>query len=205
MRSFRKIVLAVLFMANQSIYADVPQPYESIREVAATPYYVQDAYTYFSLISTHNAAVIVDVESQDGGVARFVAEQASSLPALSQIYSVSAWNDYPSKTHLFQRFLSNVKQENTTALIIPIRMNSQEAATGLNVKADFISLVGGNTGEGIYQDILAWYPHLSDIGVICGNNWNENSVAVGVTQAAASLNVTLHVNNNVWYFLKGSS
>lgn len=123
------------------------------------------------MISSHNAAIIIDVESQEGGVARYIAQQASNLPSLSKIYSVNDWASYdPSNKHLFQSFLSNVKQENTQDLIIPIRMNSNEAAWGLNIKADFISLVGANDEDIIYKDILAWYPHLTDGGIICRNN-----------------------------------
>ena len=64
-----------------------------------------------------------------GGVARYLAGQESRLPSLQQIYSVNMWqsND-PSQKQLFRRFLSNIIEENTTQLITPIRMGSQEAA-----------------------------------------------------------------------------
>lgn len=54
---------------------------------------------------------------------------------------------------MFHRILSNVKQEGTAELIIPIRMNSQDAAIGLNIQADFISLVGAND-EGLFIKIF---------------------------------------------------
>ena len=109
-----------------------------------------------------------------------------------------------SQKQLFRRFLSNVKQENTTQLIIPVRMSSNEAGESLNVKADLISLVGKNHQDIIYNDILIWYPHLSDTGVMCGNNWYEHSVQVGVTKAAMTLDVSVQVNDTMWYFVKGS-
>lgn len=201
MRLFAGMVCGLL-LAIQSASAQFPEPYESVRNIPATPYFVQDGYIYYDLINTSNAAVIVDVESQDGGVARFIAQQSGSLPSLNRIYSVSAWTDCPTHKRQFQRFLSNVKQEGSAEKITPIRMNSLEAAQSLNITADFISLVGANDANVIYKEILAWYPHLSDNGIICGNNWYDNSVELGVTKAAESLDLTLHINNNVWYFLK---
>lgn len=198
-----KIIMSSALLAGVSLYADMPEPYASIHFLPQTPYYVQDAYVLYSLANTHNSAVIIDVESQDGGVARYLAQQAGSLPSLQKIYSVNLWqsNDRSQK-HLFRRFLSNVAQEATTGLIIPIRMNSHEAAESLYVKADLISLVGANDRDTIYNDIIGWFPHLSDSGVMCGNNWYEPSIQIGVTKAAMMLDVSVQVNNNVWYFLK---
>jgi hypothetical protein len=199
-----KMLMVCTLLAGLSLNADMPQPFASVHNLPQTPYFVQDAYVYYNLITTHSAAVIIDVESQDGGVARYIAQQASTLPTVKQIYSVNEWQSAdPSQKHLFQRFLSNVVQENTAQLITPIRMTSHEAAGALNVKADFISLVGNNDQDGIYNDILAWYPHLSDTGVMCGNNWNEPSIQVGVTQAASMLDLAVKVSDNVWYVVKG--
>ncbi|HEV8052031.1 MAG TPA: class I SAM-dependent methyltransferase [Parachlamydiaceae bacterium] len=202
MKHVKKILLAGCLLANLSVYA-APEPYESVRTIPYTPYFVQDGYVHYSLIQSHNAAVIVDVESQDGGVARYIAQQAESLPSLQSIYSISAWPETdPVQKRPYQRFLSNVNQEKTAELITPIRMNSLEAATSLNIRADFISLVGANDQERLYKDILAWYPHLSDNGVICGNNWYESAVELGVTKAAKSLDLNLKISGNVWYFEK---
>src|SRR5689334_8438771 len=168
----RKMIVGSAILASLSLFADLPQPFTYVQNMPQTPYFVQDAYVLYSLINNNNAAVIVDVESQDGGVARFVAQQVSNLPSVQAIYSVNAWQSPDhSQKHLFQRFLSNVIQENTAQLITPIRMNSREAADALNIQADFISVVGANDQDGIYRDILAWYTHLSDNGVLCGNNW----------------------------------
>lgn len=202
MSYLKKILLAGLVTASFSIFADLPQPYASIRNMPSIPYYVQDGYVFFQLINSHNSSVIVDVESQDGSVARYIAQQKNNLSSINTIYSVNSWTDYGAQRHLFQRFLSNVIQENTADSITPIRMSSQEAALALNVTADFISLVGGNDADIIYRDILAWYPHLADGGVLCGNNWNENAIEIGVTKAAAALDLTLKINDNVWYFEK---
>jgi hypothetical protein len=201
---FGILFMSCALLTSVSLSADLSQPFASIRNLPQTPYFVQDAYVYYSLISARASAVIIDVESQDGGVARYLAQEVTNLPTITQIYSVNAWQSPDrSQKYLFQRFLSNVIQDNTAQWITPIRMTSQEAAEGLNVNADFISLVGGNDQQGIYNDILAWYPHLTDIGVMCGNNWNDTSVQIGVTRAASVLDLTVQLNGNVWYFEKG--
>jgi len=195
------VLAAGLILSQLSLYA--AEPYDSIRNLPSTPYYVLDGYVFTYLISENNLSTIVDVESQDGGVARMIAAQSDFLPSLSSIYSVNGWTSCdPSQKHLFQRFLSNVKQENSADKIIPIRMSSLEAAAALNVQADFISLVGRNDQDDIYNDILAWYSHLSNNGILCGNNWSENSIQLGVTKAAAALDLNLSVSGNVWYFQK---
>lgn len=196
----KSMFVAGLLLANLSLFADTPPPFSLIHNLPQTPYFVLDGYIYYSLISSQNAAVIIDVDSQDGSVARYIAQQVATLPSVKQIYSISAWqNSDHSQKHLFQRFLSNVSQENTADLITPIRMSSLEAAGALNIVADFISLVGANDRDAIYNEIIAWFPHLSATGVICGNNWDENEVQEGVTEAAAALNVSVNVDANVWY------
>ena len=73
--------------------------------------------------------------------------------------------------------------------------NSHSAQSdALNIKAGLICLSG--VSEAIYKDILNWYNHVADNGVICGNNWNDVSVQRDVTQAAALLNVPVQVNAN---------
>lgn len=201
MKYLKSLFTGSFLFASLSLFA--AQPYDSVHLLPQTPYHVTDGYIFYTLINTRNAAVIVDVDSEDGGVARYIAQQAASLPSLSAIYSISDWlSPDPSQRHLFQSFLSNVIQENSDNLITSIRMSSLEAASALNINADFISIVGGNSEEGVYHDILSWYPHLSNIGVICGNNWNEISVQLGVVRAAAALNINLKISGNVWYFDK---
>lgn len=197
-------LMAGLLITSTFVMADDPQPYASMRNLPATPYYVQDGYIIYDLIQNNQSNTIIDVESHDGGIARLIAQMADQLPHLQTIYSVNPWKDCGAQKHTFQKFLSNVKQENSANLIVPIRMSSQEASLGLNVTADFISILGSNDSETIQKDILSWVSHLSERGIIAGNNWNENLVEVGVTKAANTLDLPLHINGNVWYIKKSS-
>ena len=135
-------------------------------------------------------------------MARYLAQAANSLTSVNLIYEVNSFPESVSEPHAFQLFLSNVKQENTAGLIVPVRMNSHQAASALNVVADFIKIEA--TSDNIYSDILAWYPHLSQTGILAGNNWNDSSVALGVMQAAESLDLSVNINASVWYFVKNA-
>lgn len=199
--SLRKLFVCGALLAQVGLQATPPQPYTYIQTMPYTPYFVQDAYLLYSFVQNNSSGVIVDVGSHDGGVARYLAQQASALTSIREVYSISPWYSAdPSQKHLYQRFLSNVVQENTASLITPIRMYSLEAAESFNHQADLIFVTGGNDNVGVYNDIIAWYPHLSSTGILCGNNWNEPSVQMGVTRAAAALEVTVKLADNVWYF-----
>lgn len=197
------LALTVSLLPSFSLFGGLPDPYASIQLLPHTAYFVLDSYVYYNLISSRAATIIVDVDSQDGGVSRYIADNINSLPSVKQIYSISMWQTCdPAYKHLFQRFLSNVRQENNTEWITPLRMSSLEAANSLTLSADFVSLVGAHDQHCIYQEILAWYPHLSNNGVVCGNNWYEKSIQLGATRASAVLGVPLNINGNVWYLEK---
>src|SRR5438309_20255 len=100
--SFRNLFFSSALLV--CFYAEGSLPYDSVQLLPQTPYYVQDGYTIYSLINTHASAVILDVESTDGGVARYIAQQTNTLPSVKQIFSLSAWQSPdPSQKHLFQR------------------------------------------------------------------------------------------------------
>ena len=203
-KDFRKMIMGSAILASLSLFADLPQPFTNIQNLPQTPYFVQDAYVFYSLINQNNAAVVVDVESQDGGVAVDVAQQVSNLPSVQQIYSVNAWQSPDrSQKHLFQRFLSNVIRK-YSAIDYSYSHGLSRSRRIAKYPSRFHSLVGANDQNTIYLDILAWYSHLSNNESLCGNNWNEPSIQMGVTKAAAMIDQTVQLNNNVWYFVKGS-
>lgn len=195
MRIFKFALLSAILFAQACIFADDPEPYASVRNLPQTPYYVPNGYLIFDRINSRSANVFIDVNSLDGGAARYVAQYAPE--SIVKIYSIQDWLNSNQVQYPYQQFLSNVKHENTTNLIVPIRMNAQEAAAGLSILADVIYL---NTTfqEDVYGDILAWSSHLTSDGLICGDNWNNPNVEIGVTQAAASLDLFVHVNGTFW-------
>lgn len=192
--------LAVTSLLSISSLLTAVQPYDSIVTLPQTYFYFPDGWVLYSLVSDNASAVIVDVESTDGGVARYLAQQ--NIPSVTQIYSISLWqNGEPPEYDRYQRFLSNVIHENTTEVIIPLRMSSSEAAAALNVNADFIYF-GSNDPSTLHDEITHWISNLSDNGILAGTNWNENAIKVAVVEAAYDFNLNLGISDNVWYLKK---
>lgn len=191
---------SALLLSLCSQLTALSQPYDSINTLPIIYYYVPDGYILSSLATNNSSQVIVDVESTDGGVARYLAQQ--NIPSVTTIYSVSLWPaGDPPEYDRYQRFLSNVIQEGTTEVIVPLRMSSAEAASALNINADLIYF-GSFDSNTLYAEITQWIANLSDTGVLCGNNWNENAIKVAVVKAANDYNLNLGLADNVWYLKK---
>ncbi len=141
-----------------------------------------------------------------GASTRFL---ASSIGNNGKVYAIDTWegssdefehmND-PRRSSLYQLFLSNVKHAQLTEIIVPFRMKSLEAAKALNIKADLIYIDAAHDTESVYQDILAWYPHLESGGIICGDDWSWPSVQVGVVKAAVVFRKSIYHEGNFWRF-----
>lgn len=50
-------------------------------------------------------------------------------------------------------------------------MRSVEAAKALDVMADLINIDAAHDYKSVKEDILAWYPHLKEGGIMCGDDW----------------------------------
>lgn len=195
----RGLSLAALLCLSSQLTA-LPEPYNSVQTLPIIYYYVPDGYVLSSLATDNSSSVIVDVESEDGAVARYLAQQ--NIPTVTKVYSVSLWPaGDPPEYDRYQRFLSNVIQEGTAEVVVPLRMSSAEAAAALNVNADLIYF-GSFDSDTLYEEITHWIANLSDNGVLCGNNWNENAIKVAVVNAANDFNLNLGLNSNVWYLKK---
>lgn len=198
MKFAKTMLLSSALFANLSLFADqLPEPYLSVNQLAATPYYFDNTYPLLDLISTMQAQVFVDVGSGSGAVSRLIAQNTTGV----QIYNVSMWQSCDSSNKFgFQRFLSNVILEGTTAKITPLRMSSLEAAKAINFRADIVYL--DSTEQILSSEILAWASHLTQNGTICGHDWTEPSVQFSVAQAANKLGLLVKSNGDFWYLQK---
>ncbi len=198
-KSLCSLSVASLICMSSQLTA-LPQPYDSVHTLPITYYYVPDGYILSNLASENSSSIIIDVGSEDGSAARFFAQQ--NLPSVTRIYSISLWAaGDPPVYDRYQRFLSNVIQDGTAEIIVPLRMSSAEAATALNVNADLI-FFGTFDADTLYEEITHWVANLSDNGVLTGNNWNENSIKLGVVRAANDFNLNLSIYDNVWALKK---
>lgn len=134
---------------------------------------------------------------------------AERLPAGCKLYAVDTWlgsvehqdTKYREKLpSLYAQFLSNVIHAGLQEKIEPVRLDSLAAAKELSVKADLIFIDAAHDTESVYKDIMAWYPHLKEGGVICGDDWTWASVRLAVEKAAKELDADLVTSDSFWYF-----
>jgi predicted O-methyltransferase YrrM len=150
---------------------------------------------------------IIEVGSWLGASTRFLATQVNSG---GKVYAVDTWQGSitevvhqqdPRLPFLYEIFLSNTIQAGLTDVIVPVRMESLQAAEILDVRADLIYIDGDHRAESVYQDILAWYPHLKEGGIFCGDDWTWDSVREGVYRAASELDLEVMNNTIMWWLL----
>lgn len=192
-----------------------PEPYQY---VDILPFYMLGFFAAENLekfIKMYKPKTIVELGSWLGASAGFM---AFFMPADGKLYAVDHFNASLDSYHdqnvnikkstnnsditaLYHQFLSNIAHYKLCHKIIPIKMNTLEAARLLDVKADLIYVDASTDEESIYQDIMHWYPKLNRDGMICGDNWKWfESVRRGVNRAAQELGRTITVDNNFWYF-----
>lgn len=188
---------------------EIPEPYCSIVDL---PF---DDHGWFGHANSKNIlaeikakpiTTVIEIGSWLGSSTRFIAK---SLPDNGKVYAVDTWlgtstddihQTDPRLPHLYQLFLSNVKRANLTHKIVPIRMQSIEAAHALNVKADLIYIDGAHDEESVYNDIVYWYPHLNPEGIMCGDDWLWEGARKAIQRAAKNLNRKIFVEENFWKF-----
>lgn len=198
-------LFAALLLSISSIQADIPDPYRSI---TVLPF---DGEGWFSLanrakleefIQAFNPSVAIEVGAWLGCSTRFI---ASKMQDKAKVYAVDTWlgsiehQQDPRLPFLYQQFLSNVIHTGLTDKIIPIRMRSLEASQALNVQADLIYIDAAHDTESVKQDILVWYPHLTQDGILCGDDWGWATVRAGVVQAAQALGLQIFAVDNFWW------
>jgi len=101
---------------------------------------------------------------------------------------------------LYQQFLSNVKHHKLCDKIIPMRMKTLEAASMLNVKADLIYVDASHDEKSVYEDVMAWLPHLEKGGIMCGDDWQFFGISAAVTRVCREQGKILKVEGNFWWF-----
>ncbi len=193
-----------LFFLGATLFAELPEPYLSVEML---PFDEQgwfiNAEQMKTLLEAKKPRVVVEVGSWIGQSTRFIAEHLSEG---SKVFAVDSWTPTESQyqgdkriPYLYQLFLSNTIHAGLTDKVVPVRMTSLEAAQALSVRADLIYIDGAHDEESVYNDIMAWYPHLTPKGVMCGDDWGcSETVRAGVTRAAESLHLQIVAHKNFW-------
>lgn len=185
-------------------WGNMPEPYNSINVL---PF---DSHGWFGngeqlekIINNHKPKVVIEVGSWLGTSTRFLAERSE------KVYAIDTWQGSPQEEdvmnnprlpYLYQQFLSNVIHSDLTEKIIPIKLTSLEASKALKVKANLIYIDGAHDTNSVVQDIIAWYPHLDNNGIMCGDDWLCPTVREAVTQCAVKLNKKIISQDNFWNY-----
>jgi hypothetical protein len=202
-----KRIAALLLLTCVSLHADIPEPYKSVEDLPFDGHgWFLSASALEDRIRERPVKVVIEVGSWLGGSTRLI---ASTLPEDGVVYAVDTWRGTTTETetmrdpripYLYQLFLSNVKHANLTHKIVPVRMESLEAARALNVMADLIFIDASHDTIAVYNDIMAWYVHLNKDGCMCGDDYPADSVRLGVEQAAKKLGREILSDGRLWWF-----
>lgn len=196
------------------ITANMPEPYRSIIPLQEDlhGWFAQGNQIYLaSFIKHYNPRVVVELGSWLGLSAIFMASHMQDGAILYAIDNWTAATDSAIQNNqsihsklptLYQQFLSNVIHHSLTEKIVPIRMDTLEAARSFNIKANLIYVDASHDEESVYQDIMHWWRHLDPInGIMCGDDYAAESVRKGLTRAAQELNLQFRGEGNFWYLV----
>lgn len=184
---------------------EIPEPYRSINLLPFDDHgWFKNEGVVEHCLSIKPAKIVIEVGSWAGKSTRFIADR---IPEDGKVYAVDTWLGSPELEkeerlpNIFHLFCSNVVHAGLTHKIIPIRMQSLEAAKALNVTADFIYIDAAHDEDNVFQDVLAWSQHLAPDGIICGDDWNWDSVKRGVLQASLEVDCRVMHLSNCWWFV----
>ena len=207
----KKYLINIFFLSLTNPLFSMPEPYRSITilpEDKEERWFADaNATALDDAIKRINPSIVVEVGCWLGTSACFMAKR---LKPNAKLYAVDHWIfgekavvETPALNQklptLYQQFLSNVIIRNLTDQIIPIRMFSIEAARCLDIKADLIYIDASHDEESVYNDIIAWWPKLSEKGEMYGDDYVCETVQKGVSKAADHLKLKIKVHNhNCW-------
>jgi predicted O-methyltransferase YrrM len=190
----------------------LPEPYNS---VDLLPF---DAHGWLALenrrnlkrfIKSKSPKKVVELGSWLGASARLM---GSLLPSDAKLYCVDTWLGthvhqaepfYKGKLPtLYQQFLSNVIHAKLTDIIVPLRMTTREAVDHIDDGIDLIYVDADHSKEGAYNDIMDWYPKLSEGGIICGDDYAHDhpGVIAATHLAKKELGCQLRNDKRFWWF-----
>ncbi len=208
---FFGIALGCMFFLGNNIDGkeQMPEPYGSLAVLPLDLFWGEKSWfasvnreSLEKIIIKKHPKIIIEIGSWLGNSTIFM---ASLLPTDGKLYAIDHWLGGPSQVHnprilerlLFQQFLSNIIHSGFAYKVIPIRMDSLEAARALQVIADLIYVDGSHDPDDAYQDIMAYYPKLAPGGVMCGDDYV--AVKRGVDRARAELNVRIKTKGSTYW------
>lgn len=216
---FFLLLWMILFFPLTSLQGDdygFTDPYPQVYEnVTLLPLYrhgwnlhdkqVRDA------LSKRKVMTVVELGSWTGNWTIFIAQH---LPEGGRVFAVDNWrpktaiyNPNSSEMALlpivFPQFLSNVIHCNMQSKIIPVRMDTVDAAAKfqkLGIRPDLIYVDAGHDYASVYNDIESWRPLLAEGGLLCGDDWNLGDVPFAVKDYAWKHHLKVCHEGEFWWY-----
>lgn len=145
---------------------------------------------------------VVEVGVWKGGSTIFMASILKELQLDAAVIAVDtwlgAWDHYIDETWLpslgfefgqptlMRKFMSNVLAAGVDNLVIPVALDSLNAAEMLRIReisADVIHIDGGHDYKAVRADLDAWWPLLRPGGLLIGDDYYHDGSWPGVRQA----------------------
>ena len=211
----KHIVLLLAFSILQINCSNesLPAPYNALNEILPLDLHgwfgQSNQHMLTQFIKTYSPKVIIEVGVWCGKSATYMAQ---IMPENCVLYAVDHFRvdseySHPSRpvevsnrvARLYEQFISNVIHLKLTNKIIPIKMNSLDAANTLNIQADLIYIDASHEEEDVFNDVCAWSKKLNPQGIICGDDYDAPAVKHGVDRAAQLLEIKIKNNGGFWY------
>jgi hypothetical protein len=146
-------------------------------------------------------SVIVEIGVWKGGSTIYMAKQLERLGLSAVVIAVDTWlgssehwigrsyidlSIMNSRPGLYYKFLSNVVRQVVSDYVVPLPVDSLNAAEILNavsVIPEMIHLDGGHDYESVIADLRVWWPLLALGGVLVGDDYYTDGTWPGVRRA----------------------
>jgi predicted O-methyltransferase YrrM len=151
------------------------------------------------IFENNDIKTAVEIGSYFGVSTRHI---ASLLPQASKLYAVDSWEYYAGQ---YEQFLSNMVISGLASKVIPVKQKSDDAINffnQFNKKFDFIYVDGDHETAGVFSDLENYYPLLTAMGVICGDDWLLKTVRMAVQMFAERYELTIYADCNFWFLKK---
>jgi Methyltransferase domain len=209
-----KLVALLLLLVAAPLAAEerLPAPYSEV-ELIAPDYHgwFYNARQLQKIFSDEEPQVVLEVGSWLGKSTMWMAERVSSE---GKVYAVDHWLGsfehqpgqgayHQAVPFLYQQFLSNVIHRGLAHKIIPVKMESGDAAEALKgeVTPDLIYIDGSHDYDGVTRDLNLWYPYVQGKCVFCGDDWAWKTVRRAVEDFAGEHNLRVQGDHFFWRLL----
>ncbi|MEX0597446.1 MAG: class I SAM-dependent methyltransferase [Candidatus Paceibacterota bacterium] len=210
----KKLLCMFIFFLQNINSANLPFPYNTITLLPFDPashFGPRQENGLKYIITKYKPNIVIEIGSYLGASTRFI---ANLLPRDGKVYAVDHWlgnnewtedPNFQEKQSLFyKKFLSNIIHANLCHKVIPIKMDSLTAAKKINCQPDVIFIDGAHDYKSVYADLCAWYPFISEKGILCGDDYywgSSNPVKQAVDQFAREHNLVVKlIDNWFWYY-----